>query len=326
MLIPSNRHTPQDREAWARAERYDHALASSLGPKVKRALDTITSFREQGKCYASTSWGKDSTVLVDLIGRTGLDIPIVSLVIDGYEQPGTTQVRDMVLDRHPHLRYDELTLPPQPNRWWSSETVKRSKHDADIGWRMIAARYGPRRMTGIRAEESRIRTLVQDRWGDASKYAARPIGVWTAVDVYAYLASRELPVHPAYAMSHGGALDRRWIRVHALGGVSGADRGRSDWEEAYFGDVIADSRRRDRTLSILGRGRSGAMTVMAIAEEQDVHTPLSDMVRLLDRWARDGLVQCVSYQGHERWHRCVEWPPKPKWLLDAPEAEDLTLM
>ena len=150
-----------------------------------------------------------------------------------------------MLKLHPHLDYSELVLPPQPNRWWDTERQPQSKYDADLGWRLIAKRYGPRRMTGIRAEESRLRTMVLHRFGDASVNACRPIGRWTAVDVFAYLYKHALPVHPTYAMSHGGKLDRRWLRVHNLGGVTGSDRGRADWETAYYGDVIAASRKRD---------------------------------------------------------------------------------
>lgn len=185
MLVHSDRVTSRDMEVWQRLERYDAKLAAGLDQREEQALQVIRDFADAGECYATTSWGKDSTVVVDLIGRTGLDIPIIQLAIDGYELPGTTQVRDIMLDRHPHLTYDELTLPPQPNRWWDTETVKRSKYDADIGWRLISRRYGQRRMTGIRAEESRLRTMVQQRWGDASGNAGRPIGRWLATDVFA---------------------------------------------------------------------------------------------------------------------------------------------
>lgn len=324
MLISSDRHTQPDLESWARWERYDHALARSLPPKEQHALKVITDFGAD--CYASTSWGKDSTVLVDLIGRSGLDIPIVSLVIDGYELPGTSEVRDIMLARHPHLVYDELTLPTQPNRWWSDTTTAQSKYAADIGWRMIADRYGPRRHTGIRAEESRLRTMVQDRWGDASTNAARPIGRWSATDIYSYLAHHKLPVHPAYAMSHGGRLDRRWLRVHALGGVTGSDRGRSDWETAYFGDVIDDVRTRDTIMGILPNTRADGLTPASIAA-QTGHA-IRDVSRSLHRLESAGRVRQHQNRNRQstRWWRTIEWPPAPRWMRDMPQSnEPLTL-
>ncbi|MDK8505547.1 phosphoadenosine phosphosulfate reductase family protein [Corynebacterium accolens] len=280
MLISSDRHTPQDLQAWESLERYDHRLYPAAEAKAEHAIEVIRRFADTGDCYLSTSWGKDSTVLVDLAGRAGVNIPIVSLVIDGYELPGTTQVRDAMLSRHPHLDYHELVLPPQPNRWWDTTTVKRTKHDADIGWRLIEKRFGPRHITGIRAEESRIRTLVQHRFGDATERTARPIGTWAATDIFAYLAGHNLPVHPAYAMSHGGTLDRRWLRVHALGGVTGADKGRADWEESYFGDVIRSSRLRDTLMQELPGNRHDALSASVIAAQSEI--PISDAQQALE--------------------------------------------
>ncbi|ERS60792.1 hypothetical protein HMPREF1261_00456 [Corynebacterium sp. KPL1818] len=312
MLISSDRHTPQDLQAWESLERYDHRLYPAAEAKAEHAIEAIRRFADTGDCYLSTSWGKDSTVLVDLAGRAGVNIPIVSLVSDGYELPGTAQVRDMMRERHPHLEYHELVLPPQPNRWWDTTTVKRTKHDADIGWRLIEKRFGPRHITGIRAEESRIRTLVQHRFGDATERTARPIGTWAATDIFAYLAGHNLPVHPAYAMSHGGTLDRRWLRVHALGGVTGADKGRADWEESYFGDVIRSSRLRDTLMQELPGNRHDALSASVIAAQAEI--PISDAQQALESLHRQALAVGKTYAGRQRWHRTVSWPPEPKWI------------
>ncbi|MDK8811543.1 phosphoadenosine phosphosulfate reductase family protein [Corynebacterium striatum] len=320
MLIGSDRHTPQDLQAWENLERYDHRLYPAAEAKAAHAIRIIQEFATAGDCYLSTSWGKDSTVLVDLAGRADVDIPIVSLVIDGYELPGTTQVRDKVLDRYPNLTYHELVLPPQPNRWWDTTTVKRSKYDADIGWRLIEKRFGPRHITGIRAEESRIRTLVQRRFGDATDRTARPIGTWAATDIFAYLAGHNLPVHPAYAMSHGGTLDRRWLRVHALGGVTGADKGRADWEQHYYGDVIQASRLRDVLMQHLPGNRHNAVSASGIAAEVEI--PIPDAQQALESLHKQGLAVGKTYARRQRWHRTATWPPEPRWidLNDHPPA------
>ncbi|MDK8794221.1 phosphoadenosine phosphosulfate reductase family protein [Corynebacterium sp. MSK041] len=321
MLIPSERHTPQDTAAWERLERYDHLLHPAAEEKAGHAIKVIREFADAGDCYLSTSWGKDSTVLVDLAARADRKIPIVSLVIDGYELPGTSEVRDMMLTRYTHLDYHELTLPPQPNRWWDTTTIKRTKYDADIGWRLIEKRFGPRRITGIRAEESRIRSLVQHRFGDATTNTARPIGTWTATDIFAYLAGHQLPIHPAYAMSHGGTLDRRWLRVHALGGVTGADKGRADWEQHYFGDVITSSRLRDHVMPILPANRHDALPASTIAAQTDTH--ISVVQHHLEQWQKDGLVAGKVYAGRQRWHRTMEWPPQSKWSPpETPTTEE----
>lgn len=317
MLIDSPRLTEADRAAWARLERYDDKLASSprLAALEERALDTIT---RHGPCYVSTSWGKDSTVLVDLYGRSGVDCTVVWMRIDGYDLPECETVRDLTLAKWPGLAYDELTLPPQPNRWWSTATSAQSKYQSDIGWRTIADRYGQHRATGIRADESKIRTLVQARWGDSGPHAARPISTWTAVDVFAYLAKRHLPVHTAYACSSGGRHDRRWLRVHSLGGVTGADRGRADWETAYYGDVIRTSRLRDHLMSRLPPSRIGRLTAGEAAAGSPV--PAHDAPGVLASLEDRHLVMSHTRVGQTRWWRTCDWPPAPSWLRDGPPA------
>lgn len=86
-----------------------------------------------------------------------------------------------------------------------------------------------------------MRDMVIARWGEAGPGACRPIGRWTAVDVFAYLRRHDLPVHPAYAMSCGGHYDRRWLRVSPIGGITQAHRGRADWERAYYPDIVEES-------------------------------------------------------------------------------------
>lgn len=249
MLLDSPRLSRADIAHWDRLSVYDQMLAAAtdLDTLSERSIDVIARFAAAGPACVSTSWGKDSTVLVDLVGRSGVTLPVVWMRVHGHDLPECEDVRDRMLAQHPHLEYHELLMPPQPARWWDDEAATQSKARADLGWRMIAQRFTPRHITGIRAEESRIRRIVQARWGDASDGAARPIGAWDATDVFAYLHARNLPVHPAYAMSKGGHYDRRWLRVHSLGGVTGADRGRADWEQAYYGDVIAAARTLPRT-------------------------------------------------------------------------------
>lgn len=83
MLISSPRHSAADREAWDRRERDDalRARITDWAPLVNRALSEIHLFRADGECYAGVSWGKDSTVLADLVCRynakAGADIPLV---------------------------------------------------------------------------------------------------------------------------------------------------------------------------------------------------------------------------------------------------------
>ena len=76
------------------------------------------------------------------------------------------------------------------------------------------------------------------RWGESTERTCAPLGGWTGADVFAYLHTHRLPVHPAYACSLGGVLDRDRIRVAALGGERGRGHGRAEWERRYYGDAM----------------------------------------------------------------------------------------
>jgi hypothetical protein len=56
--------------------------------------------------------------------------------------------------------------------------------------------------------------------------------------VFAYLYGRGLPVHPAYAYSRGGLLDREEIRTTAIGGRRGRNVGRLTWERTYYPEIV----------------------------------------------------------------------------------------
>lgn len=247
MLIPSPRISDRDQQIWDHLEgTYDRMLADAL-PLDRMESDAVQTVREfwarnPGVGYASTSWGKDSTVVSHLVALTGLPIPLVWVRVDRWENPDCDHVRDAFLDMHPHMRdqYHEITVPASAARWWDpeAESQKTGQRTMTGGFNQAAKDHGARHISGIRGEESRMRRMVQARWGDMSEGACRPIGEWTAIDVFAYLYSRGLPVHPAYAMSNGGAKDRRWLRVASLGGRRGADRGRAEWEAHYYPDVV----------------------------------------------------------------------------------------
>lgn len=242
-LIDSPRLTQPDRQAWSRLKRYDQALADQLplDSMAERAKNIIHEFAEAGACYVSTSWGKDSTVVAHLAATSGMRLPLVWVRVEKWENPDCLAVRDAFLAQYGDVvDYHEYEVEATAPRWWedNADTAPASQRTSRGGFTLAEKDFGSRHISGIRAEESRVRAIAQARWGDSSKSACRPIGRWTAVDVFAYLALHDLPVHPAYAMSVGGHLDRRWLRVSSLGGVRGADRGRADWEQMYYPDVV----------------------------------------------------------------------------------------
>ena len=240
-LIPSARHSPEDLRHWHRLEAIDRRLAGSttLTRKTMQALDDIAAFFEAGPCYASTSWGKESTVLVHLVASLGLDIPIVSMRWPQVDNPDSALVRDAMLDRFPHLDYREFS---EPVAWDEKAGDWLGPSGLDY-FRPVREAMGDRRISGIRADESRARKMRLKRWGIATAHTCAPLSRWTGPDVFAYLARHDLPVHPAYACTWGGTLDRERVRVDVLGGVTGTGRDRVEWERRYYSaEMMAQDR------------------------------------------------------------------------------------
>ena len=234
-LIRVPEHRPEDLAAWSRWERQDAALASTaaLAEQAAAAIETIESFARRGPCYASVSWGKDSTVLAHLVWTldavSGLSIPMVWIRVEPIANPHCRLVRDAFMLDHPH-DYTEIEVAcPRDSSgvWHATGTLEH-------GFRRASEQRGTDRyILGIRAEESAGRKRRMLRGLSAGRSCA-PLGHWSIEDVFAYLHRERLPVHPAYAMSLGGRIERRSIRVASIGGERGTGFGRRQWEERYY--------------------------------------------------------------------------------------------
>lgn len=249
MLLDSPRLKPGDREHWQHLERYDHAIGAHLGKKAARAVAEIQRWADQGgHAVCSVSWGKDSTVVAHLTHLAGVDIPVVWVRSDPWEMPECEQVRDALLARCPGLRYEErvakLRNPKRGQVGYEQHHLDPESKSQDVLGELIPERY----ISGVRAEESRMRAQSARWHGVSTRNTCRPILRWSAEEVFGYLAVHDLPVHPAYAMTYGGRRDRRWLRVHPLcsyheeSGVHGDDA--VTWEDDYYGTAIAQALRR----------------------------------------------------------------------------------
>lgn len=243
MLIDSPRLTMADRAVWDRLEAYDARLAYSA--RVERleaeAVDEVARFG--GDWYVSVSWGKDSVAAAHVATLARPDCRIVWVRSLHFDTPECEQVRDVFLAQHPQVRYEQLDVEPRnPKRGepgYDTRHLDPVADHQDVLRENLTGRY----VSGVRAEESRIRAASLRWHGVSTARTCRPLIRWSAVDVFAYLHRERLPVHPVYGMSYGGALDRRWLRVHPLcsappprSAVHGRDM--SSWEDDYYGDVI----------------------------------------------------------------------------------------
>jgi phosphoadenosine phosphosulfate reductase len=238
MLIHSHRHSLADLGTWKRLARYDAlaATAQRLDRRIERAVDALVAFAAAGPAYCGVSWGKDSVTVAHMVALYTSNVPIVWLRWEPWTNPDCVAVRDAFLARHPSVTYDEIEV-----RWTrgpDAEWVSPDPSDRD-GFKAARDRHGPRHISGVRADESRVRRLRCARWGESSPMTCAPLARWSSLDVFAYLARYDLPIHPAYAMSFGGALPRDEIRVDALAGLSGTGRGRREWEWCYYRDEMA---------------------------------------------------------------------------------------
>lgn len=180
-------------------------------------------------------------MLAHLVVRSGADIPLVWVRAEPHANPDCVSVRDAFLAAHP-ARYDEIRVD---STWTGSEWALRwrgkdwrvsqeDQHPIDVGFAIARERYGDRYLSGIRGAESSGRAMRMRRYGTSTVRTCAPLGWWSALDVFGYLALHDLPVHPVYAMTMGGALERERLRVDALGGETGIGWGRREWERTYY--------------------------------------------------------------------------------------------
>ena len=263
MLIPSRRYTAADLAHWQRLEKIDRAVGKTA--RMQRledeAVACILRFIEASQpgddgepaCSASLSCGKDSTVLVGVLRalhrRHGVTMPLVYVRVMPHENPDNALVVEGLRATCPAVmaRLDVIDVAcerdPVTGEWIGTGRLREGFDEA-------ARRHGERRITGIRKEESRDRerrhaiAWVWERMsglatdGTTTRYTCAPLTSWTGDDVFAYLAREDLPVHPTYACTMGGRLDRRKLRVATLGGSRGGPN-RTAHELLYYGAEMA---------------------------------------------------------------------------------------
>jgi phosphoadenosine phosphosulfate reductase len=236
MLIQSNRLKPQDLEAWKNLELQDNlnSRVKSLDKKIEKSLQSVYDFLKTGKAYAGISWGKDSTVLAHLLAINNIDIPFVWIKVVPIFNPDCELVKENFLAKH-KVDYYEETVTLEPDENGKIHASKSLEH----GFKKIEKILNTHRyITGIRSEESGIRKMRQKIHGYASLNTLAPLTYWSVKDIFAYLYKHEVPVHPAYAMTMGGLINRDHLRVASIGGKRGSNFDRTEWEKLYYPDIL----------------------------------------------------------------------------------------
>jgi phosphoadenosine phosphosulfate reductase len=245
MLIPSHRHSAEDLEIWEVEEQTDaiHAQRVNLEKKARDSMDVIDRFSAESTGYLGVSWGKDSVVVAHLAWRLQLSgarpWPMVWVRIEGADNPECPNVRDRFLELCKGVDYEEVLVTKDE---MASRTGRLAAMDVvqaghRIGFARAAELYGDRYVSGVRSAESTARKLRTLRFGTSTDRTCAPIAWWSDRDVFAYLFANGLPVHPAYACTMGGILDRSRVRVAGIGGKRGSGVGRGEWERRYYPEV-----------------------------------------------------------------------------------------
>lgn len=242
MLISDPRHTPEDLARWQHIVRTAevNATLKAFRNHVTRATTALVNFTGSGNCYCGVSWGKDSVVVADLVARICPRIPLVWVRVSPVENPDCFRVRDEFLKQRV-ANYHEIVIecPRDELGYLLRGTLEQ-------GFARAAKQFGQRHISGIRGEESANRARRMNHYGESSKNTCAPIGRWDGMDVFTYLLSHGLPIHPAYAFTMSGILDPQRIRVATIGcretdverGRRGDGHGRHEWEQTYYRDHI----------------------------------------------------------------------------------------
>jgi len=249
MLIQSDRITKEDYEIWKEYEEIDqiNSLSSNLNKKIEKSQIEIKKFIQKGNCYLGVSWGKDSVVTADIILRSGINIPIVHLYCIPSHNFECDKVRNYFLKIYPNCNYKEIIVDYSniySSNFCSTDQDKLTDIEFYKGFKEAEKLFGINHISGVRGQESNIRTLKMKRWGMTTENTCTPIGYWNDMDVFAYLYKYNLPVHPNYGMLGNGRWKRERIRVAEIGDIHGNGGGRVEWEQEYYSDILAKIRKK----------------------------------------------------------------------------------
>lgn len=238
-LLRSPRQRSHDLRAWDSIAAMDRLEPRGFGRRLDEARRSIDDFLSGGPAYVGVSWGKDSIVVADLVLRERPEVPLLNCIVQPVDNPENGAVRDAFMELHPSaaLYESEVWCSHDEHGWHQSGTLEAAFKA------FVVASGIDRYISGVRASESSKREMTVRRNGMVGERTCRPLAHWTGRDIFHYMHVRGLPVHPAYAMSMGGRIDRERLRVAFLEGKAGRGMGRLEIEKHYY---------REEMLALLG--------------------------------------------------------------------------
>lgn len=218
-----------------------HSQLPSFKRKVEESIITIEEFAKKAENpYSSWSSGKDSTVTLDLARKVIPDIPAVYFNY-GVETPGTREVIERTNGVVEITPKETMVQLAKKHGLYSKEVAGIMGELVDK-YERISKSDGL--LMGIRKEESMSRRYNSKRGSVYKKqngmWVCTPIVNWTISDVFAYLFSRELPIHPHYLLP--GPFETKERRVDSLiSGLGEAEQyGRHKKFQYFYPDLYRD--------------------------------------------------------------------------------------
>lgn len=208
--------------------------------RIERARENITrALRVSKKPAVCISAGKDSTVLLSLVLEQKKDALAV-FYDSGFEYPETYETLEKL---EKHFGIEILIIETS---YTMQEIIELEKELGGISPSFVKNvlvyepslyvrdEYGVDMFfVGLRAEESKQRKLAVLRKMPFyfnkrfQYYLAYPIGHLKVEDVFAYIYSNKLPIHPFYEMNL--PLERNKRRIGVIGGTAASTIGRQYW-------------------------------------------------------------------------------------------------